>query len=76
VKALGRAVESWLRRTALWRWAIANLRSPVYVGEGLIMTRTVYRHKMVVSGLDRSFKPHLLLDGVWEPAISNLVFCG
>lgn len=68
-----RRAEWWLRRTRAWHWTAANARGAVYIGGDLVLLRTVYGHKMLVSTLDRSFTPHVILDAVWEPTFSRVV---
>lgn len=52
------SIKRWLlRRTALLRWTIANLRTPEYLGESLIQGCTVYGQWIVLPGLGRSLAP-------------------
>jgi len=43
------------------------------MGNGRILTTTVRGHKMIVLADDLLISPHLILDGFWEPQITNVV---
>ena len=46
-------------------------RSSTYVGENLVLTKTIWGHKMYVSSHDLSLSPHLIIDGYWEEWITK-----
>ena len=47
-------------------------RPAVYLGEHRILTRTVFGHKILVDSRDKTIGWHLVLDGYWEPAITEI----
>ena len=46
-------------------------RSSTYVGQNLVLTKTIWGHKMYVSSHDLSLSPHLIIDGYWEEWITK-----
>jgi FkbM family methyltransferase len=46
--------------------------STIYLGEGRALTRTVHDHLMFVLARDLSLAPWLMLDGIWEPATTEV----
>lgn len=44
-----------------------STRPAIYLGDGLVLTKTVHGHKMYLPAGDRGVTPCLLLDGYWEP---------
>lgn len=46
---------------------------PVYLGDHTVLLRTVHGYKLFVDSRDVSLAPHLIMDGIWEPAVSTLL---
>lgn len=46
-------------------------RPIVYLGNNRALTRTVFGHKIIVDTRDTAISPHILLDGKWEPWITE-----
>jgi hypothetical protein len=63
-----------LRATGRPGWAPTSreARFATYVGNNLALTKTVWGQKMFVDTRDISLAPHLIVDGVWEPWLSNV----
>lgn len=59
----------WTLRKLLRR----NLPQAVVLPDNIILTRTVFSHKMLVDSLDISISPHILLDGYWEEDTTTVV---
>jgi FkbM family methyltransferase len=60
-----------LRRTQVE--ALSRARAePVALPDGTLLCRSLGRHKLRVSALDREFSPHLALDGFWEIWLTRL----
>lgn len=57
------------------RRLVATLKrpSPVYLGDHTILLRTSHGYKLFVDSRDVSLAPHLIMDGVWEPAVTRLI---
>ncbi|HYE27050.1 MAG TPA: FkbM family methyltransferase [Allosphingosinicella sp.] len=49
------------------------LSSPVYLGGDVALCRVLARYKMFVDSRDISLAAHLLLDGFWEPWLTQFV---
>ncbi len=59
---------------AAWRSLRALGRSaPIYLGDHTILTRTAHGFKLFLDSRDVSLAPHILLDGVWEPAVKRFI---
>jgi FkbM family methyltransferase len=48
-------------------------RECVYLGDYRALTRTIFSHKMYLDTRDIIISPQLLLDGYWEPWITNVL---
>lgn len=48
-------------------------RASVYLGDDTALTRTVFGRKLFVDTRDISITPHLLLDGFWEPWVTQVI---
>jgi FkbM family methyltransferase len=52
------------------RWTLERraraLACPVYVGDGVVLCRTMGRYKLYVTTSDVGFGAHVMLDGAWE----------
>jgi FkbM family methyltransferase len=48
-------------------------RECVYLGDYKALIRTMFAHKMYLDTRDIIISPHLLLDGYWEPWITNVL---
>ncbi len=47
-------------------------RMAIYLGDHRALTKTVHGYKMFVDTHDVSLTPHILLDGTWEPWITDI----
>jgi FkbM family methyltransferase len=45
----------------------------VNVSGGLALTKTIWNHKIYVNSQDLSLTPHILIDGYWEPWLTNVL---
>lgn len=48
-------------------------RGSVGLGDGRVLTRTIFGHKLLLDARDQSLVPHLIMDGFWELAITRHV---
>ncbi|MCS6931676.1 MAG: FkbM family methyltransferase [Acetobacteraceae bacterium] len=56
-----------------WIEALCRARArAVPLPDGTLLCRTLGRHKLRVSALDREFSPHVALDGFWEIWLTRL----
>lgn len=68
-------VEGLRWRAARWLRALGKRLAPagVYLGDGAVLTRLVSGEVMLLDGRDRSVAPVLIMDGVWEPDVTQVV---
>jgi FkbM family methyltransferase len=60
------------RPVALARWCAGYLRrTSTYVGEGTVLTQTVFGHLLHLDAHDTSLLPCILKRGYWEPAVTR-----
>lgn len=54
-----------------WR-ALCWVRRPhIYIGDGVVLTRTVFGHYIYLDGADTNIAPSLLMRGLWEPSLTR-----
>ncbi|MDH7796999.1 MULTISPECIES: FkbM family methyltransferase [unclassified Beijerinckia] len=51
--------------------AASKARQSIYLGNNRAITTTIYGHKFFVDTRDISLTPHLLIDGNWEPWVTD-----
>lgn len=73
-------MEVLRRLIALGRGARARYRArsggrppPVYLGDHTVLLLTHHGYKLFVDSRDVSLAPHLIVDGIWEPAVTALL---
>jgi FkbM family methyltransferase len=71
--ALLARLEGMVRETRELARTLEARRPAVYVGDHLALTRIQHRFFMYADTRDVSITPHLLLDGIWEPALTLLL---
>ncbi|MGD9968688.1 MAG: FkbM family methyltransferase [Hyphomonadaceae bacterium] len=64
--ALGRGAHAWRRIRA-------GRPQPVYLGDHTVLLQTQHGFKLYVDSRDVSLAPHLIMDGIWEPAVTALL---
>jgi len=62
-----------LIRAARRFFAALRRPDPIYLGDYTILTRTAHGFKLFLDSRDVSLAPHILLDGVWEPAVTRFI---
>lgn len=63
-KAIERQVAATLEK-------VGQLRPLVNLGDGTILTKTVYGHKIYLPAGDESLSPCIMMEGYWEPHTTN-----
>ena len=66
-------LEEMVRGTRELARRLEARRPAVYVGDHLALTRIEHRFFMYADTRDLSVAPHLLVDGIWEPALTLLL---
>jgi len=62
--------------TIAFHYLKARIRArPIAVpfDDNLLLTKTIFGHKMLLSKYDYSLAPHILLDGYWERWVTNFI---
>ena len=67
----GHEIAHW-ERFALER-RVRALSSAVFLGDSTVLCRVLGRYKMFVDASDVGFASHLMLDGIWEPWVTQFV---
>ncbi len=64
-------VGLWTPYLSFWR-ALCWLRRPhIYIGDQVVLTRTLFGHLIYVDASDLNIAPSLLMRGIWEPHVTR-----
>ena len=58
---------------ALWKAKCWLRRPQIYVGDGVLLTRTLFGHWIYVDGADVNLSPNLLIRGYWEVDLTRFL---